>query len=125
MKRTYEPKYWNHKGKYQKLYEELREKYVPKYGEAETEHGEIVRIVSRLYYDIYNNGAWNFGALEDERRWLVKHSPESLKAGTIRFITKPQKEMIGNQFYREFLDKYVDAAILWAASLERLSKLEL
>ncbi len=51
--------YWNKKGRYQKQYDELYKKLVPAEGEAPTEHGEVLRSISRIYYDYYNNGFAN------------------------------------------------------------------
>jgi len=54
-----EQTYWNHHGKYQKEYDVLRKKLVPQEGEADTVHGETLRAVGNLYYDVMNNGAGN------------------------------------------------------------------
>lgn len=51
--------YWNNNGAYQKEYEELYEKLVPSSGDADSIHGEMIRAVSRLYYDFCNNGNCN------------------------------------------------------------------
>ncbi len=51
--------YWNNEGAYQKEYDELYKKLVPKSAEAETINGELIRIASRFYYDYYNNGNCN------------------------------------------------------------------
>ena len=48
-------KYWNKKGKFQELYDEISF-LVPPQGTAPTEIGEKLRIVGNIYYDIYNNG---------------------------------------------------------------------
>jgi hypothetical protein len=51
--------YWNEEGAYQKEYDELYKKLVPVKGEANTVHGEMLRGVSRLYHDYFNNGNGN------------------------------------------------------------------
>lgn len=58
--------YWNENGAYQKEYDELYSQLVPDRGEAETIHGEMIRCVSRLFYDYCNNGNCNVleGVLE-------------------------------------------------------------
>lgn len=56
--------YWNKDGAYQKEMDELYEALVPSMGEAETVHGELIRSVSRLFYDFCNNG--NCNAIEHE-----------------------------------------------------------
>ena len=53
------PAYWNSKGEYQKEYDALWDKLVPSEGEAETIPGEVLRAISRIYYDRYNNGFGN------------------------------------------------------------------
>ena len=51
--------YWNKQGAYQKESDKLFKKLVPDTGEAETVHGELIRSMSRLYYDYFNNGNGN------------------------------------------------------------------
>ncbi len=54
--------YWNHKGKYQKLVNEL-DKLIPTYGPVEKPHKnkalERFRKASNAYYDFYNNALCN------------------------------------------------------------------
>ena len=57
--------YWSNNGVYQKQYDELYEQLVPSSGESDTIHGEMIRAVSRLYYDFCNNG--NCNVIEIER----------------------------------------------------------
>ncbi len=51
--------YWDENGVYQKEYDELYTQLVPDRGEADTVHGEMIRCVSRLFYDYCNNGNCN------------------------------------------------------------------
>lgn len=51
--------YWNNEGIYQTEYDKLYEELVPNEGQADTLHGELIRAVSRLCYDYYNNGNMN------------------------------------------------------------------
>lgn len=51
--------YWNHNGKYQERLDTLSNGLVPISGPADTEAGEILRAVSQIYYDLYNNGFGN------------------------------------------------------------------
>lgn len=64
--------YWDQTGKYQVEYDRLYAKLVPRMGKAPTKRGELLRVASRLYYDIYNNGGGNIhdGALDDELKML-------------------------------------------------------
>ena len=51
--------YWNSEGAYQKEYDQLYKELVPGFGEAETSDGELLRSITRLYYDYCNNGNGN------------------------------------------------------------------
>jgi len=55
----YEPTYWNNKGKYEEEYRRLWKKLVPPEGKAETTDGELLRCISRFYYEYFNNGCCN------------------------------------------------------------------
>lgn len=57
-----ESSYWDEKGKYQEEYDRLYQELVPDQGPAETVKGELIRSVSRLYHEAYNNG--NINALD-------------------------------------------------------------
>jgi len=50
--------YWNNKGRFQAEYDELL-KLMPASGNCDTLAGELIRSVSRLGYDFYNNGMGN------------------------------------------------------------------
>jgi hypothetical protein len=52
-------KYWNKKGRFQKLYNRLWDRLVPAKGDAPSHHGQLLRYASRIYHDIYNNGGGN------------------------------------------------------------------
>jgi hypothetical protein len=53
-----ETTYWNHQGKYQAQYDELVN-LMPAMGKSDTVAGELIRAVSKLGYDFYNNGMGN------------------------------------------------------------------
>ena len=63
--------YWNDKGKYQKQYDELFPLLVPDEGMAATYHGEVLRCIANVYYDVYNNGGGNFAGLRVARTKIV------------------------------------------------------
>jgi len=58
-------KYWNKEGKHQDLHDKYWDELVPDSGEAETQEGEALRAISRIYYDVYNNGACNIFETEE------------------------------------------------------------
>jgi hypothetical protein len=62
--------YWGHNGAYQNLYDSLWEQLIPSSGYATTIHGEMIRSISRLFYEFCNNG--NCNALD--RRMETCHS---------------------------------------------------
>lgn len=51
--------YWNNNGVYQDLYDSMWQSLVPASDSASTMHGELIRCISRLYYDFCNNGNCN------------------------------------------------------------------
>lgn len=57
--KTIVSKYWSSKGKYQKDYNKFWDELIPGQGNAETVQGELLRNISRLAYDRYNNGFGN------------------------------------------------------------------
>ncbi|HEC86934.1 MAG TPA: hypothetical protein ENI49_03585 [Thermoplasmatales archaeon] len=62
MKKTY----WESNGKYQKEYDKLYKKLVPDSGKAKTTDGELLRCMTRIYYEAYNNGWCNDKTYEIE-----------------------------------------------------------
>lgn len=58
--------YWDNNGAYQEQYDEIYAKLVPSSGEADTVHGEMIRAVSRLFYDYCNNGNCNVREIEQD-----------------------------------------------------------
>ncbi len=65
--------YWDEKGQFNDLYNELYRKLVPDTGRAETDEGEVLRTISKIYYDRYNNG---FGNGPFNIAMLDKYAPE-------------------------------------------------
>lgn len=57
--------YWAESGKYQKEYELLWQHLVPPAGPANSPAGELLRSVSNVYYDYYNNGGGNLDVFSD------------------------------------------------------------
>jgi hypothetical protein len=122
MKR-YEPTYWNNRGKYQKKYDALYGKHVPQEGAADTKYGEIIRIVSKLYHDIFNNGGCNFDVYKNMRASLLLSVPKYAYESTKHFTAPPPRDWLKNNNYQRFLDTYVNWAILYAESLIAEEKL--
>lgn len=56
--------------------EMLYKKLVPPVGPAETPHGELLRSIGRVYYDVYNNGFCNWKLFRNEVELLQSKIPE-------------------------------------------------
>jgi|SRR6056300_1085831 len=52
-------KYWNEQGRYQFEYMDYWKQLVPATGEAETDEGNALIAISKIYHDVFNNGAGN------------------------------------------------------------------
>lgn len=63
--------YWENNGKHQELYERLYEQLVPEIGDAATQEGQLLRYMSNLYYDLYNNGWCNWDVYEEARLFIA------------------------------------------------------
>jgi hypothetical protein len=59
--------YWNKTGAYQSEYEYLYQLNVPNQGIAKTLNGELIRSISRLFYEYCNNG--NCNACEEKIKY--------------------------------------------------------
>ena len=127
-----EKTYWNNKGMYQKQYDKLYKSLVPKPGKAETLKGEVLRIISQLYYDYYNNGACNLANYKEEIDFLDSvfnyfhlHTTMSLdffilleetlhdQKDTISFSTEHKElyEYMVNQIMRWVIDDFKTAML--------------
>jgi hypothetical protein len=132
MTKKYQSKYWNGKGRCQDLYNCYRETLVPNEGEAETEQGEIVRIIGNIYYDIHNNGACNFDVMKADRVKLVNLVPPYAKKSAMRFVKTPPRDLwrkdhfvaFNKDEYLKFLDKFVDWAVLYVKASFAMENLE-
>ena len=60
IRRTEDGKmYWNGEGAYEAEYQRLYDELVPASGRSNSFQGEVMRAVSRMYYEYYNNGNCN------------------------------------------------------------------
>lgn len=123
--KNYNSTYWSGKGKYRKLYDRLWDELVPHEGEASTEAGEIIRIISRIYYDVHNNGGCNFDVLKPERLQLMLLVPKYAQEATKRFIKQPHyTRWLDDVPYQKFMDRYVDWAVKYADALNKAEALK-
>ncbi len=106
--------YWNHTGRFQKEYEELKKELVPNQGDAPTDLGQLVRFTSNIYYDIFNNGGCNLklDPLKSARSIFRQYLKELKEQAEILYIEdfgrKLQKFFKGNA---NVADDVVDVVI--------------
>lgn len=108
--------YWGGNGKHQKEYELLHSELVPAMGMAETVEGEILRAISRIYHDYFNNGFGNnwTGALN----YLIKYG--KIDAVELKELVPYSNNRIincdGNKKFEEMLEGMVNKNIEYVIS---------
>lgn len=107
--------YWNSNGKHQAIADQLR-KLVPGSGPADTPHGDLLRCVTNLYYDFYNNGGGNivYGSYNDQVRRVESFSDLFSIQGLERIDTFRKTIQYGEGFLitEEDLELLMDETIL-------------
>ena len=66
--------YFNEEGQHQADFDRMWDAYVPAQGEADTAHGEAIRIIAGFSYDIYNNGGGNHFESDGYSTWNPYYS---------------------------------------------------
>jgi len=66
--------YFNEEGQHQADFDRMWDAYVPAQGEADTAHGEAIRIIARFSYDIYNNGGGGLFENDEDYTWNPYYS---------------------------------------------------
>jgi hypothetical protein len=129
----YQATYWCEGGRYQSEYERLRQELVPQFGEAETVRGELLRCVSRIYYDHFNNGSGNhqcgWGGFREMAAfvWAFRHKLSKVagKMGVGGFDEKLRSFCKG-RFTDKVADEVVDTVLVFlVGDLKGLPKKEL
>jgi len=92
--------YWDESGAYQKEYKELYDKLVPSSGSSETLHGELIRAISRLFWDYCNNG--NCNAAEAKYKEMEYTCYDCGGSGV--YTEEEIEEVEITPFYGKFLD---------------------
>lgn len=115
-------KYWNHEGEHQEKYDKIYKELVPDMGEADSEHGELLRTLSRYVYDMYNNGLCNIDVLRDMFQSLVDDfvkltnkektfNPSDLAKQHIKDLKTLLREIKENETLSTFVDEeYCDCS---------------
>ena len=60
MKINGKARYWNSRGAKYQTYSKLYDELVPDSGDAPWRAGEVLRMATNFYYDLYNNGGCNY-----------------------------------------------------------------
>lgn len=119
-------KYWSNKGNYQELADEQYNELVPSSGRCETVAGELVRSVSKIYYDAFNNGFCNntSGPLNYLIEYLPNHNKEVRDAFNYlkRFVNGGREELNFDEAGIH-LDNLVDSVTLQVRDDETLKRI--
>lgn len=120
----YQPTYWNDNGKYQKESNLLWRTFVPNTGSCETITAELYRCISRIYYDIYNNGGCNLSPNDYFIVFVDEHLPSNQCENWKKIISPIQRANKRDKFYISYenedfekaLDEIMDEIILMVYS---------
>ena len=95
--------YWFKKGKFQKSYDYFFKKLVPLEGKADTPEGELLRMISRIYYRYNNDGDSYEDLLYDDNYYNITF----IKNTDSRFFMQIHDELL--YCYNEsLLEKCID-----------------
>lgn len=101
--------YWTSDGRYQREYIFAFNQLVPNEGKADTYHGEVLRTLSRIYYDRFNNGGWNTS--RKQLRFLMEWASEHMRSEVLAaIITRIHEETVTDEEFEQL----ADAVIKWA-----------
>ena len=92
--------YWNREGAYDKEYQEMYDRLVPSSGSSETLFGELIRAISRLSYDYYNNGNCNAADVS----YTEEEGYEDEETGEWIVEREEEQEVSISEFYKNFID---------------------
>ena len=103
--------YWCKRGKHQEVHDKLHAKLVPDSGRAFTMHGNLLRCMDNLYYDLYNNGLGNAGPRLGDALFMKEFADEiqaKLSDGgdLFRFINTVKEHAESD---RGISESYIDA----------------
>jgi len=114
-----ESKYWLNKGKYSKEIDELYDtEIIPFTGETDSSALEVIRLVNKIGYEIYNNGGINMldgrektGIDESYQEIfddLIRHSSKIGLGSLARELVTTIKESV---YFQRYDDEYHDAIL--------------
>jgi hypothetical protein len=95
--------YWFKKGKFQKSYDYFFKKLVPLEGKADTPEGELLRMISRIYYRYNNDGDRYEDLLYDDNYYNITF----IKNTDSRFFMLIHDELL-DCYNESLLEKCID-----------------
>lgn len=69
----YTTSFWRKTSKYYELFDYMIERLIPDIGESDTIHGEFLRAVARINYDICNNGFCNAEQMQSLCAFVISY----------------------------------------------------
>ena len=103
--------YWQSNGKYQELADKLA-KLIPSLGACDNDALELMRVVSNLYYDLYNNGLCN----ADHRLPPVQDMMRKYKQQLLAYMTQEQYERVYGCWEERHYDEEDDEGFIWSVA---------
>ena len=117
--------YWNETGTFQKEYDELYKKHVPNSGASNTLNGELIRAISRLFYEYCNNGNCN----ACEQKWGEEEYTCGCCNGSGTMMSEDENEIevdcdecYGSGYETEEVIESTSVAPMYAQFLELIEK---
>lgn len=118
-------KYWCNQGRFSKEANKLMDQLVPRSGDAPTEHGQLLRYASNIYYDHLNNGGMNLSLkhFRKAHHFLVHRAEQMLptanELSVKNFRHKIRKfGMFMKEPKPELLDQVMDVVISYVMKLD-------
>jgi len=131
-------RFWDGNSQYQELYDKLFDRLVPEIGPADTDHGEVLRCLSNLYYDYYNNALLNFPIMRDEQKvldYIDTYTDDKELIETVQRLARELREIPDIETCPDIyaltdgerrrleglLEQAVERAVVWAARVGGLT----
>lgn len=108
--------YWNSKGPEQATYNRLYDALVPESGDCATVEGELLRAISKVYYDNYNNGLGN--DMRGPVAFIIRNFPQGDQGFLETLREVAPEDMFGKGLDKEKFETLVTEITLYVAERE-------
>jgi hypothetical protein len=116
--------YWNSTGKFQKAYDYFYTKLVPPQGKANTDEGELLRIIGKFYYRHYNDGddyyfcrdEWGFPDISN----TIKNIDGKILYEIVSHLESNDYNLAADYALRYIMLKNSNATHIWNPNTNRL-----